>query len=36
MTAEEALSQVLEKRPSGHLNDVQLAFLAEYEKILKT
>ncbi|MFC1570684.1 VTT domain-containing protein [Candidatus Omnitrophota bacterium] len=36
MTAEEALSHVLEKRPSGHLNDMQMAFLAEYEKSVKS
>jgi protein-tyrosine phosphatase len=35
MRAEEALSHVLAKRPSGHLNDIQRFFLEQYEKELK-
>ena len=32
--AEEALKYVLEKRPSGHLNDIQRSFLKQYEEKL--
>ncbi len=35
MESDEALSHILSKRPSGHLNDVQRSFLKEYEKIIK-
>jgi hypothetical protein len=35
MKAEEALSHVLGKRPSGHLNEVQRSFLNEYDKLCK-
>jgi len=30
LSVDEALKRVFEKRPSGHLNDVQKAFLVEY------
>lgn len=32
MKSEEALSHVLKKRPSGHLNDIQTSFLKKYEE----
>jgi uncharacterized membrane protein YdjX (TVP38/TMEM64 family) len=35
MTAEEALDFVFSKRPSGHINDIQKAFLKEYENKVK-
>lgn len=34
-SCDEALAFVLERRPSGHLNDVQKTFLKEYEKSIK-
>jgi len=35
IAADEALKLVFEKRPSGHLNDVQKQFLVEYAKRFK-
>ena len=35
ITSEEALGSVKEKRPSGHLNDVQKAFLKKFEVSVK-
>lgn len=35
LTTDEALKLVKEKRPSMHLNEVQIAFLREFEKALK-
>lgn len=31
LSVDEALERIFEKRPSGHLNDAQKAFLTEYE-----
>ncbi|MFQ5952723.1 MAG: dual specificity protein phosphatase family protein [Candidatus Omnitrophota bacterium] len=36
MTTDEALSHIFEKRPSGHLKDVQKEFLRGYEKKLSS
>lgn len=35
ISADEALKLVFEKRPSGHLNEIQKAFLSDYAKSIK-
>ena len=35
ITAEKSLDLVRQRRPSGHINDLQLAFLKEFEKSIK-